>query len=246
MERAWALVLRRGRFTPTLERKGGFEGIGKISRWNLPAMWPNVKGFSVWTSPRTACNKLLLTAPIKIEKGELEQRKLELPASVRQSRGSEVWNLWSATWKWFFFHFHFVSPLKVYNLRVVHNAERGWFQARTASLEASAAGREAGDAATAGICHLKKTRLNNRGYNEEQTKYALHLHQVVSVNFHKNRWSQVKLDFGTVQAKAMGCHGGRRNSWRVENFLGYYFCETHFGLGKANLRFSQYFQGGEM
>ena len=30
------------------------------------------------------------------------------------------------------------------------------------------------------------------------------------------------------------------------NFLGYYFCETHFGLGKTNLRFSQYFQGGEM
>ena len=29
------------------------------------------------------------------------------------------------------------------------------------------------------------------------------------------------------------------------NFLEYYFCETHFGLGKANLRFSQYFQGGE-
>ena len=31
MERAWALVLRRGRLTLTTEGKGGFERIGKIS-----------------------------------------------------------------------------------------------------------------------------------------------------------------------------------------------------------------------
>ena len=37
--------------------------------------------------------------------------------------------------------------------------------------------------------------------------------------------------------------GGIHEEWKI---LGYYFCETHFGLGKTNLRFSQYFQGGEM
>ena len=56
----------------------------------------------------------------------------------------------------FFFISLRFSSVSVVNLRVVNNTERGRFQTGTASLEASAAGHEAGDAATAGICHLKK------------------------------------------------------------------------------------------
>ena len=57
-----------------------------------------------------------------------------------------------------------------------------------------------------------------------------------------HRWSLI-LELSRQKPWGVMAAGGIHEEWK---FFGYYFCETQFGLGKTNLRFSQYFQGGEM